>query len=317
MNTKWLGGLLMAATILTPAVPAFAAPQSGERIVLAQRGDDNRGRPGRPDSSAGRQRPQAQAPQRQAPQRQQAPQRVERQRPVAQQPQRAERQRPVVQQQRVERQRPVVQQRQRPVAQQQQRVVQQRDYRRDDRVRTAPRGPEIRQDRGRVDPRRGSEEYRRDNRDDNRRYNNDRRYDDNRRYDNDRRYDDNRRNDNRRYDNDHRYDNNRNYNNNRNWNNRWRDDDRYDWRNYRQRYSNHYRMPRYYSPYRGYNYTRFSIGFNLWPNYYGQQYWINDPWEYRLPDAYGSYRWVRYYDDVLLVDVRNGRVVDVIHDFFY
>jgi hypothetical protein len=36
-----------------------------------------------------------------------------------------------------------------------------------------------------------------------------------------------------------------------------------------------------------------------------------------LPAAYGSYRWVRYYDDVLLVDVRNGRVVDVIRDFFW
>jgi hypothetical protein len=26
---------------------------------------------------------------------------------------------------------------------------------------------------------------------------------------------------------------------------------------------------------------------------------------------------VRYYDDVLLIDVRNGYVVDVIHDFFW
>ena len=37
---------------------------------------------------------------------------------------------------------------------------------------------------------------------------------------------------------------------------------------------------------------------------------------YRLPPADGPYRWVRYYGDVLLVDVRNGYVVDVIHDFF-
>ena len=31
----------------------------------------------------------------------------------------------------------------------------------------------------------------------------------------------------------------------------------------------------------------------------------------------GPYRWVRYYDDVLLVDIYSGEVVDVIHDFFW
>ncbi|WP_342449817.1 RcnB family protein [Sphingomonas jejuensis] len=36
-----------------------------------------------------------------------------------------------------------------------------------------------------------------------------------------------------------------------------------------------------------------------------------------MPPAYGSYRWVRYYDDALLVDVRSGYVVDVIYDFFW
>jgi hypothetical protein len=33
--------------------------------------------------------------------------------------------------------------------------------------------------------------------------------------------------------------------------------------------------------------------------------------------AYPGTRWVRYYDDVLLVDVYTGEVVDVIHDFFW
>jgi Ni/Co efflux regulator RcnB len=65
------------------------------------------------------------------------------------------------------------------------------------------------------------------------------------------------------------------------------------------------------------NYSRISVGFSLGSGYYGSRYWINDPWRYRLPAAYGSYRWVRYYDDVLLVDLRNGRVVDVIRDFFW
>jgi hypothetical protein len=36
-----------------------------------------------------------------------------------------------------------------------------------------------------------------------------------------------------------------------------------------------------------------------------------------LPPAYGPYRWVRYYDDVLLVDIRSGYVVDMINNFFW
>ncbi|WP_409574764.1 RcnB family protein [Sphingopyxis sp. PET50] len=33
--------------------------------------------------------------------------------------------------------------------------------------------------------------------------------------------------------------------------------------------------------------------------------------------AYGGYRWVRYYNDALLVDTYSGEVVDVIYDFFW
>jgi len=101
------------------------------------------------------------------------------------------------------------------------------------------------------------------------------------------------------------------------WTNNWRNDNRYNWRSYRERNSNYFRLGRYNAPYRGRNYNRISIGFSLGSGYYGSLYWINDPWHYRLPAAYGSYRWVRYYDDVLLVDVRNGRVVDVIRAFFW
>ena len=104
---------------------------------------------------------------------------------------------------------------------------------------------------------------------------------------------------------------------NNGWNTGWRNDRRYDWQGHRQRYSNYYSPGRYYSPYRGRSYSRISIGFSLGSGYYGSNYWINDPYQYRLPQAYGSYRWVRYYDDVLLVDLRSGRVVDVIRDFFW
>ena len=107
-------------------------------------------------------------------------------------------------------------------------------------------------------------------------------------------------------------------NDRRRWDRSWRNQRDYDWRGYRNQYRNHYRAPSYYSPYGySYGYRRFSIGIYLESLFYSDRYWINDPWQYRLPDAYGPYRWVRYYNDVLLVDLRSGEVVDVINDFFW
>ncbi|QJQ32350.1 RcnB family protein [Sphingomonas lacunae] len=160
------------------------------------------------------------------------------------------------------------------------------------------------------------------------RYDNGRRYDDNR-WDrrNDDRWDRNRwdRRDGNRYDNNRRWDRRDNdryagrYGNrgHGNWDRSWRNDRRYDWQSHRTRYSSFYRLPRYYSPYRDWSYRRLHIGFNLWPLFYAEQFWINDPWYYRLPDVYGPYRWVRYYDDALLVDITTGQVVDVIENFFW
>jgi len=100
------------------------------------------------------------------------------------------------------------------------------------------------------------------------------------------------------------------------WSRDWRRDGRYNWYSYRNRYGSLFRLGRYYDPY-GWNYRRFSIGFNLWPSYYGSSFWLNDPWQYRLPPAYGPYRWVRYYDDALLVNIYTGQVVDVIYNVFW
>src|SRR4051812_20142705 len=101
------------------------------------------------------------------------------------------------------------------------------------------------------------------------------------------------------------------------WNRGWRNDNRYDWQGYRHSNRNLYHVGPYYSPYRGYGYNRFSIGIFLDPFFYGQQYWIGDPWQYRLPPAYPGTQWVRYYNDVLLVDVYTGEVLDTIYDFFW
>jgi len=67
----------------------------------------------------------------------------------------------------------------------------------------------------------------------------------------------------------------------------------------------------------GWGYQPFSIGWRMWPSYYSQSYWLNDPWQYRLPYAPPGYRWIRYYDDAILVDTWDGQVVDLIRDFFW
>ena len=111
---------------------------------------------------------------------------------------------------------------------------------------------------------------------------------------------------------------NRGWEGNRSWNRDWRRDQRYDWQRYRYANRSLYRARPYYAPYGwSYGYRRFSIGFSLSSVLFNQRYWIDDPYAYRLPAAYEPYRWVRYYDDVLLVDLRSGQVVDVIHDFFW
>ncbi|HWK35862.1 RcnB family protein [Sphingomonas sp.] len=93
-------------------------------------------------------------------------------------------------------------------------------------------------------------------------------------------------------------------------NRRWGRDD---WRGNRDRNRALYARGNWRAPFR---YNSFRTGVRIAPNYYGSRYWISDPWRYHLPPA-GSYqRWVRHYDDVILVDTRRGVVVDVIRGFY-
>ena len=96
---------------------------------------------------------------------------------------------------------------------------------------------------------------------------------------------------------------------------RWRNDNRYDWRDWRNShrdlFSRHYRAPR------GYHYRSVYAGFFLEPFFYSSSYWLNDPFDYRLPPVPWPLQWVHYYNDALLVDVTTGEVVDVIPNFFF
>jgi hypothetical protein len=103
----------------------------------------------------------------------------------------------------------------------------------------------------------------------------------------------------------------------RRWDRRWRDNNRYDWHRHRSYNRNVFNIGVYYSPYRSWSYRRLDVGYFLDSLFFSSRYWIDEPWQYRLPEVYGPYRWVRYYDDVLLVDTYTGEVVDVIYGFFW
>ena len=100
------------------------------------------------------------------------------------------------------------------------------------------------------------------------------------------------------------------------WSTNWRHNNKYDWYNWRKRHRSLFHLGFYYDPF-GWGYMPYSIGWRLWPSFYSSRYWIDDAWRYRLPYAPPGYRWVRYWNDAILVDTWNGQVVDVIHNFFW
>src|SRR5690606_25032676 len=72
------------------------------------------------------------------------------------------------------------------------------------------------------------------------------------------------------------------------WDLNWRNRRRYDWHRYRNSNRVVFRIGAYYAPYRNYAYRRLGIGALLNSLFYSSSYWINDPWQYRLPAVYGS-----------------------------
>ncbi len=95
-----------------------------------------------------------------------------------------------------------------------------------------------------------------------------------------------------------------------------RQEAREDWQDYRRNNRRVYTLPRYYAP-RGLAYRPVRVGVGLAPAFYGQRYWIADPYRYRLPRPGVNQRWIRYGNDVVLINARNGRVLRVIGGFFY
>lgn len=101
----------------------------------------------------------------------------------------------------------------------------------------------------------------------------------------------------------------------------WRDDRRdrrtdrrESWRDYRSAHRDRFEARHWTAPFR---YQHFDVGARVRPGYYAPHYVIRDYGHYGLRrPAYGL-RWVRHYDDVLLINLRTGRVVTVYHNFFW
>ena len=74
------------------------------------------------------------------------------------------------------------------------------------------------------------------------------------------------------------------------------------------------RHRQYVAPYRHWRYRPVTVGYRLQPVFYGPRYYISDYGSYHLyAPRHHWLRWVRYGDDLLLVNIRTGRVLDVVH----
>jgi Ni/Co efflux regulator RcnB len=93
-----------------------------------------------------------------------------------------------------------------------------------------------------------------------------------------------------------------------------RQEQREDWRDYRQSHRSVYARGSWRAPFR---YQAWNQGSRLRPAYYSSRYYINDYSRYRLPRPGTNLRYVRHYDDVLLVNIRSGTVVRVYRGFFW
>jgi Ni/Co efflux regulator RcnB len=73
----------------------------------------------------------------------------------------------------------------------------------------------------------------------------------------------------------------------------------------------------YRAPIRTWRYRPVTIGFRLQPAFYGPRYSVTNYGTYRVRAPGRHQRWIRYGDDLLLVNVRTGRVLQVIHNRYW
>jgi Ni/Co efflux regulator RcnB len=73
----------------------------------------------------------------------------------------------------------------------------------------------------------------------------------------------------------------------------------------------------YVAPRHDWRYRRVAVGYRLGPEFYGSRYYVTNYGLYGLRAPGRHLRWIRYGDDLLLVNTRTGRVVDVRPGLYY
>lgn len=89
---------------------------------------------------------------------------------------------------------------------------------------------------------------------------------------------------------------------------------REDWREYRRDHRELYRGGRFDAPFR---YRSFGVGSRLDHSYWSPRYRVSNVNRWRLPVAHRNQAYVRHYNDLLLVNTRNGTVVRVYRNFYW
>lgn len=89
---------------------------------------------------------------------------------------------------------------------------------------------------------------------------------------------------------------------------------REDWQDYRTHHRDAYRAPRFAAPFR---YRPFATGAVIQSTYLHPRYRVADVGRWHLPPAARYQTYVRHYDDLLLVNVRNGTVLRVYRNFYW
>lgn len=89
---------------------------------------------------------------------------------------------------------------------------------------------------------------------------------------------------------------------------------REDWQDYRRDHRNAFRGAKFNAPFK---YRSFNTGARLTASYYSPRFYVNNYSSYRLKAPGYNQRYVRHYNDLLLVNVRSGTVVKVYRGFYW
>ncbi len=89
---------------------------------------------------------------------------------------------------------------------------------------------------------------------------------------------------------------------------------REDWQDYRRDNRKAFKGSRFNAPFR---YRTFNNGARISSSYYGPRYYVNNYSTYHLRAPRVNQRYVRHYNDLLLVNVRSGTVVRAYRNFYW